>query len=507
MVKFKIKAKTFNDIEINSEVEIHIVLGERKDDFLSKNSYHSLKSEIQKKAKVENFDFYLLSKEIDELIKNDAIIDETDLVTQIYPVLLEKVQNYQTSIYNETLLRAVELYKNRKFKKAKNLLENINKDSLSKFDLDEFMALEFKLLDDKEAKFDEYKFFFKDNPKKSKEIYFDFIKYLEDKRDEKRPFKLLEEFEKEFSIKEFNQEEKALYFYLKGRNYYYRGEFLLALEFLSKSLKLAKKEKLIANIYNTATNSFSDNLFFDEALQMANKSLNIRKKLNLSEIADTYSLIGGIYLKSNKPKKAFKFFQKSEKLQKLKTGRIYNYLAKTSILLKNYKEAKKYIKKSETFDDPKGFLVLTKFLLLSKTSTYESMKKLEIKTIALIENRKEYDKVVLGWSYYLLAQKSFDKKLTFEGLQYLDRAIYYFLKDNYILEAYYISIVDVKLNKNEDRYFQEILDNYSLKNRFEEYKQKHKIIANKYCEVFDIPNFKENNLEKFPKKYKKYFLI
>ena len=505
MAKFKIKAKTFNDIEICSEVEVHIVVGERKEDFLSQNAYFALESKLKKDSKLD-YKFYLISKDIEELIKNDVIIDENNFIEQIYSLLLEKIQNYQTSIYNETLLRVVELYKHRKLKESKNLLENIDKNSLSKFDLDEYMVLEFKLLDDKEANFDKYKNFFRDNAKKSKEIYFDFIKYLEDKRDERKPFKLLEEFETNFSLTEFDSEEKAFYFYLKGRNYYYRGEFLLALDLLSKALKFTKKEKLIAHIYNTATNSFNDNLFFDEALQMAKKSLNIRKQLNLPEVADTYSLIGGIYLKSNKPKKAFKYLKKA-KIEALKSARIYNYLAKSAILLKDYKTAKKYIKKSEKFDDSKGFLVLIKFLLLNKTSTYEKMKDLEIQTLAFAENRKKYDKVVLGWSYYLLAQKSFEKKLTFEGLQYLDKAIYYFLKDNYILEAYYVSIVDVKLNKKEKKYLQEILSNYLLKEKFDEYVQKHKNIADKYCGVFKIHNFNERNLEKFPKKYEKYFLI
>jgi hypothetical protein len=35
-------------------------------------------------------------------------------------------------------------------------------------------------------------------------------------------------------------------------------------------------------------------------------------------VADTLSLIGGIYLKRKNPKKALEYFKKSEKLQKIK---------------------------------------------------------------------------------------------------------------------------------------------------------------------------------------------
>jgi tetratricopeptide (TPR) repeat protein len=509
MAKFNIKAKTFNEIEINPQVEVFIVVGNRKKDFLSLNVYSTLKSRIESDLKINNFNFYLISKDIEELIENDVIIDEEDLINKIYPELLKESENLQLDIQNPILKRAFELYENRDFEDAKKLLKSINKESLSKFDFDEYILLEFKLLERKDEMFEMYKSYFNQNRLKLKELYFDYIKYLEDIRDEKKPFKVFKEFENKFSISEFNDEEKAFYFYLKGRNFYYRGEFLLALEYLSRAIKLTKNEKLKANIYNTATNSFTDNLFFDEALQLANKAFEIRKKLKLPEIADTLSLIGGIYLKRKNPKKALNYFIESEKIQKAKDNRIYNYLAKTSVLLGYTNKAKEYLEKSKTFEDDKGFYVLTYLFFLYKTKSYKNMFEYSKNTIFLPENREKYDKVVLAWSYYLLSQKAFEEKLYFDGIQYLERAIFYFLKDKYILEAFFVSNLDLKLPKREEIYFKEILKKYEVKFLFEEYFKKHSLIADKYCEIFGISNSKKNNLQKFYKNpdKNKYFLI
>jgi tetratricopeptide (TPR) repeat protein len=509
MAKFNIKAKTFNDIEITPEVDIFIVTGSKKDDFLSLNAYSTLKSKIEKDLKIDDFKFYLISKDVEELLENDVEINDEDLINKVYPELLKESENLQVGIKNEILKRAIELYENRDFADSKKLLNSIDKNSLSKFDLDDYMLLEFKLLDNKREKFMPYKLFFLKTPLKLKELYFDYIKYLEDKRDEKEPFKLLEEFEEKFSINEFNNEEKTLYFYLKGRNFYYRGEFLLALENLSKALQLTKNEKMKANIFNTAVNSFTDNLFFDEAFELAQKALEIRENLKLSEVADTLSLIGGIYLKRKNPKKALEYFKKSEKLQKNKNDRIYNYLAKTSILLGYTNKAKEYLKQAEEFENKKGFSILTNLFLLYKSKTYQDMFEFAKKTIFLPKNRQEYDKVVLGWSYYLLAQKAFEKELYFDGVKYLDKSIFYFIEDKYILEAYFVSILNIELPQKEKNYFENILNNYEIKDKFEEFVKKHSLIADKYCDIFGINNSHKNNLKKFldNPQTDKYFLI
>ena len=509
MAKFNIRAKTFNDIQINPEVEVHIVVGNRKDDFLSLNAYTTLKSKIENDLKIDDFKFYLISKDIKELLDNDVVIDDEDLINKIYPELLNESDNLQIEMQNKTLKRAIELFENRDFSDAKELLESIEKSTLSKFDYDDYMLLKFKLLDDKEKGFKEYKEFFKNNPIKLKELYFDYIKYLEDKREEKKPYELLKEFEDKFTISEFSSEEKALYLYLKGRNYYFRGEFLLALENLSQALKLAKDERLIANIYNSATNSFTDNLFFEEALNLAKKALDIREKLKLPEVADTLSLIGGIYLKSNHPKKALDYFKTSLNLQKNRTDRIYNYLAKTSILLGFFNKAKEYIKEAKKFEDSKGFTFLVKLLLLSETKSYKDIFEEAKKNIFIPEIRAKFDKVVLGWAYYILAKKAFEEELYFDGIKYLDNSISYFLKDKYILEGYYVSILNVKLPKKEQEYFEDILIKHNLKELFLEYLKKHSQIANRYCELFGIKNSNKNNLENFLKNPQtdNYFLI
>jgi tetratricopeptide (TPR) repeat protein len=226
-------------------------------------------------------------------------------------------------------------------------------------------------------------------------------------------------------------------------------------------------------------------------------------------VADTLSLIGGIYLKRKNPKKALEYFKKSEKLQKNKNDRIYNYLAKTSILLGYTNKAKEYLKQAEEFENKKGFSILTNLFLLYKSKTYQDMFEFAKKTIFLPKNRQEYDKVVLGWSYYLLAQKAFEKELYFDGVKYLDKSIFYFIEDKYILEAYFVSVLNIELPQKEKNYFENILNNYEIKDKFEEFVKKHSLIADKYCDIFGINNSHKNNLKKFldNPQTDKYFLI
>jgi len=112
MAKFNIRAKTFNDIQINPEVEVHIVVGNRKDDFLSLNAYTTLKSKIENDLKIDNFKFYLISKDIKELLDNDVVIDDEDLINKLYPELLNESNNLQIEIQNKDLLMN---YKNQNF--------------------------------------------------------------------------------------------------------------------------------------------------------------------------------------------------------------------------------------------------------------------------------------------------------------------------------------------------------------------------------------------------------
>ena len=144
---------------------------------------------------------------------------------------------------------------------------------------------------------------------------------MQDIRDEKIPKEVIKEFEEKFSLNDMSDEEKSRFFYLKARGLYYRGEFIEALRYFIKAKEyVGKNEKLLGDIYNSSANIFNDNFYFDEALSIADKALEVREKLALEEAKkDTLSLIGGIYLKKNNLNKALEFFKQVNR----EDGRIY----------------------------------------------------------------------------------------------------------------------------------------------------------------------------------------
>lgn len=494
-MKFKILATTFNDIKIKPEIELFVTLGE-KNNILPTGIYNDIISIVKK-----DIIFNVISRDLENLKSQNIEIDYKSLIEPISKMVLSLVNNNQDSIKNQKLLRAIELYENKDINQSKLLFDEIDYTTLEKFDLDEYFLLSFKLLKDKtKDNFNEAKQLFRENPIKIKELYFIYIKYLQDIRDEKEPKKLIKEFEDIFPIDILENSELSIYYYLKGRSDYARGEFLGGLYNLSLAIKNTDKEneKQLAAIYNTATNSFTDNLFFEEAQQLANKALLLRKKLKLPEEKESLSLICGIYLKSNKPKKAYENFKKLD----INNSRICNYLAKTSILLGYINKANDYLDKSKDFgDDKKGFLVLYKLLSLFKEQEFDNMIELYKETIMLPENKKQYDKFVLGWGFVLISRAYFEQKNYINGIHNLFIGIDFFIEDKYILEAFYVSLYiyqySLPIKFIDD--FYNLINNYNLKQKFEEYYQKHKNISKDYSDIFGIKESKINNLKKFYK--------
>jgi len=504
MAKFKIRATTFNGTTVEPEIELFAVIG-NKDSNLPLNIYNTIKEKIIESLKIEDFNFYIISKDLENLQNSGIKIDTDSLIENIFPLVLNEMENSNFEIKNQKLIRAIQLFEEKNSKDAKELFDQIDAKELSKFEYDEYILLKFKLEENKENLFRDYIRLFQNNPIKTKQIYFEYIKYLEDQRDERKPFKLMEEFEEKYPISELSKEELGIYYYLKGRSYYARGEFLLAIKYL----KLAKDnverdEKLLSAIYNTVTNAFTDNLFFNEALELANRAYDLREKLKLPQKVDSISLIGGIYFKSANFKTAYNYYKKAEELQTQKSGRIYNYLAKSAIMLKDFNKAREYIEKSSKYDDNKGFLVLIKLLLLFKKKEYQGMINLYKQTILLLENRKKFDKVVLGWGYALLAQSAFDEKRYEDGIEYLYKSVDFFIEDRYILESFYVSLYlyQYEVPDNIIEKFNELIYDFDLKSRFYEYVLKHSNFLKNYTAFFDIEESKENNLELFYNKTK-----
>ena len=78
-------------------------------------------------------------------------------------------------------------------------------------------------------------------------------------------------------------------------------------------------------------------------------------------------------------------------------------------------------------------------------------------------------------------------------------AISYFLEDKYILESFYISlyIYQYTLPQKYIIKFNELITDFNIKNRFEEYVQKHVSISQNYSKIFGVQMADKNNLQIF----------
>lgn len=507
-MKYKILAKTFNGIDITPEIDIFILLGKGKN-ILPLGIYQEIQNEILELKNIEKLDFYLFSKDLENLIQQNVNINYTDLKDLIIKLLLEQMdKNLPTNITNQKLIRANQFFDDKKINEAQMLLSEINVETLSSFDKDEYILLDFKLKTTKSE--DDFRTLietvFQNNPIRVKQTYFIYIKYLEDIRDEKTPLKLIKEFEEKYPLSILSSDEKSLFYYLNGRANYARGEFLIALKELSKSKEFINKndEKLLASIYNTATNSFSDNLFFEEAEQIAKKSIIIRNKLKLVEVQESISLLAGIYFKNNQFQKAYEQYEDSLRLlnhdQKNSKARLFNYLAKSSIMLNSFDKAKEYIEESEKLDcDNKGFLILVKYLYFYMKKDFNELNELFKITLLLPENKNKYDNFVISWCYVFLAQYKFEINEFDSGVNFLFKAMNYFILDNYILEAFYVSLNIYKYDvpkKDMDNFFI-LIEDFEINKIFEEFVLKHQSISNDYSEIFDIKSNSKNLLNDF----------
>jgi len=493
MHKIKIKAKTFNGLEIEPIIDIFINYGQ-KDKNLPIWVYNSLKEEVKNRFKVKDFDFEIISKDLETLKENGMEIIWDNFIRNISP-LMESVDK---EVEDVALKRAYNFYKEDRIDKAEEVFNSINEKELSEFDKKEFKFISFLLDKEKnEEKFKEYVKIFKDNPVKLKGIYFNFIKFLQDKRDERLPKHFIREFEDKFALRDLSNKEKSIYFYLKGRGLYYRGEFIDAIRNLKKAKEYAVDEELLSNIYNTTVNIFTDNLYFDEALNLANRALKIRKKLHLDEkVNDTLSLIGGIYLKQNKLNKAYECFKEVKR----EDSRINNYRAKTAIWRGFLNKAKEYIDNSKEFEskgkvyDKKGFLRSIEMLYLFKKNEFEKAKEFFKNEFVLPEKRESVDAVVWGLVYSIMSEIYFKEDKKEDLFKSLFMGVKNLLSDNYILEAYYLSLYPYKfkMSKKEIDEFNNKISIFNLKSELSDYVYRHSEVLYKEAKEFDLVIESEN---------------
>jgi len=499
MPKVKIKAKTFNNLEIYPIVDVFVNYG-KKDTKLPFWVYNKIRENIKQKFGVKEFDFEIISKDLDLLKDSGVEIIWDDFAEKI----LDIVKNINKEVENASLKRVYDFYKEGKIKEAIGIFDSIDKNQLNDFDKEEYEYLKFLLDENKdEEKFRTVTKHFEDNPVKLKEIYFNFIKFLQDKRNERLPRNFIEEFEKRFSLKDLNNREKSIYYYLKGRGLYYRGEFIDALRNLTKAKEYAVDEVLLSNVYNTTANIFNDNLYFEEALNLAYRALEIRKKLYLDEkVNDTLSLIGGIYLKQNRLNKAYEYF----KSVKRDDSRINNYRAKTAILRGYINKAYEYIQKAKEYEstqtepDKKGFVRSIEMFYLFKKGKYEKVKEFFANEFVLPEKRVNVDAIVWGLVYSILSEVYFKEGKKEDLFKSLFNGINKLLEDNYIIEAYYLSLCPVKfgMKKEDIEEFNKKISMFKLKSLLSDYVYRHSEVLEKEAKAFGI-EIKSDELKEYYK--------
>jgi HD-GYP domain-containing protein (c-di-GMP phosphodiesterase class II) len=406
---------------------------------------------------------------------------------------------------NPTIERALALFQEREYNKSLELLLAIDRTKLIDSDLQEvdFLMFSLRLKIDKvysntlNQLFINYLESTHERPYLAKRYYFEYIKFLEDIRDHKRPRLLIEQFENKYPVSILNNEEKTTLYYLKGRAEYARGEYLSSLEYLELAIQSLNPAdlKMKANIFNTSVNTFTDNLFFEEAMYIAQKAQETRTMLNLPETFESISCIAGIETKRGNHQKAYEILKSMlnqdnlPKLTDIETNRLYNYLAKSAVFCEKYDEAETYLLEAEKAGDFKGFTKTTRLLMLFKRKEYSLMRELFVNNHMLPENHddtKGFDKFALGWGYTYMAKAAFEEQKYRDGLLYLIDGMNWFISDLYYLEARIVSLYGLVYELPE-KYLGVLTDTIRDKKvveLFDEYIAKHSVIREKFFYIY-----------------------
>ena len=539
MGKISLSAKTFNGEDINIDLEIFIdgliIINKKaeKDSIISTYVRSKVRESVLKslkeyfpKLEIKSVDFKLISLDLKNL-KTLMVKPNSDqlaigiskyIISSICDTLSVKQEklsakedefkakylqiNPKKDLVNTDLARSIQLYKERKRSEAFELVVSIKTDELTNDEIEYYDLLQFSLFlnnktkDSKtiNTKFKRYIKQHEASPALVKEFYFEYIRFLQDSREFKKPRLYLQEFQEKYPISILSDDELSIYHYINGRAEYYRGEFLVALQHLTTALAKANKndKRAVAEIYNTSANSFTDNLFFHEAEMIAEKAYKLRKMHDLPEQYDTLGCLAGINFKRTDYKKAMKIQSevlvqsKKVTLTSREKNRIYNYMAKYSIMADDYKSAEEYLNEAESAGDPSGFSNEIRLLMFCKQKKYKEMEELYKSTLMLPENHKLYDNFALGWGYVLMAIASFEQNNYNDGIIYLNDAVNFFLYDLYILEAGYASLYLYVYNVPSKyiKKFRELEPTVLIMDQLKEYVYKHSSIREEYYKFY-----------------------
>lgn len=383
-----------------------------------------------------------------------------DLFTKIskhnWKELLNKYLPAQQEIQNKKIIAAQTFFEKRDYKSLDTELADIEVNYLNPMELTEYQFL--KVVAELRNQFDNYgnlkEYFnqkieqFKNNPDKQIALYFEFIKFAEDIRDTKLPTDIIKEFNNKYSLGVLTNEQKGYYYYLIGREKYSRGFYRDALAYLEKAYNVfnnLNNEEYLAKVYNTAVNCYLDNYFLNYGYKLAEKAIEIRKKIGSFEIGDSFGVMGNYYLKKLDYEKALEYFNLS-KIELQKNGadvkRTNNYILKTLILANKLDEAEKLFNEvGENYCNKKeeSFFMFIKLLFYYYKKDLNSFNQIFLH-FNQTENFSTYDKFPLAWAYAFNGLVNFENGDYENGVKFINSAINIFFEDNYFFEAGYVSL-------------------------------------------------------------------
>lgn len=422
------------------------------------------------------------------------------------------------------LVRVNELLKEKKYQESIRLLSTCDGDLTTDYDRREagFLAFYLRLktghLDLSQVELDFRAALSKlgDRPDYVKKYYFEYIRFLENIRDFDRPRQLLREFMDRFPMNLLDDSDKVTYYHLLGRAEYARGDYLRALKDFSAALMHAAPEdrEERAKILNSSVNCFGDNLFFEEALWMAEQASELRTLLNLPENLETMSCIAGIKSRQNKHCEALEILKQvdiqsgSLCLSPSEQNRLNNYLAKCLVFMGEYQQAELYLEKAEAAGDQKGFSRQIRLLMLLKQGDFAKLENSFNEVFILPENhdiKTGFDRFVLGWAYTFMGEASLMQCQYKDAVLYLNDAMAFFLSDKYVLEAKYASLLawSYCLPEPYVEGFRKLREGLELDRLYDEYIKKHSLIAEDYFRYYDPKsekNHEQSNLHQLAKK-------
>jgi len=559
-MKCKIHAKTFNGTPIHSHIEVFLESAPRFTEkrnlnkTLTPEQYGALESGILNDLEPllpdeRNIfiDLEISSKDLEKMHELGFRIDTESLVLAIKPLVFRRIletlgETFDTSLGTEEIIEKIlkhadtfrklyledvsgkslspieeieKLLDGKKYIDAFQRLTTLSPQSLTHTEKRQYDLLRFKLslknyhegdLPAMEKNFEEFVRQYAEYPETVRKLYFSYIRFLEDLRRPQDAKRVLKRFEKHYSLTILDREEASLYHYLEGRALYAGGEFIYALEHLSRALELNSihDRKMRAAILNTSANCFGDNLLFKEAFSLAEEAMKIRKELDIPELVDSISCLAGLHFRQGNFQKSYQLFRHaldtSESMNLTLTSRernrLFNYLAQAATLTGRKEEAFQWLEKAEKSGGTLDFTIKARLLYFYTEKDFESLRALFKQTIMLPQNHQQYDSVVLGWGYALMARTSFALGEINDGIQYLFKASRFFMDDKYYLEAAYLLLYLYRDTIEQDAielFFR--MDEGELLKKLDEFVPKHCQIRERFSTAFGLEISKDSHCD------------